>query len=111
MELIDVMVVIPATGNTMGKLAHGINDNVSTVAIKTHLKNDKPVVIGICTNDALRGCAESIGKLLNRKNFYFIPFMQDNPITKPYSLVFNHNLVIKTVELALEHEQIQPMLV
>lgn len=105
------MVIVPATGNTIAKLANGINDNVSTMATKSNLRNNNPVVIGICTNDALRGNAENIGKLLDKKNFYFVPFMQDNPITKPYSLVFNNNFLIRTIELALDNEQIQPILV
>lgn len=80
------------------------------MAIKAHLRNQKPVVIAISTNDGLSGSAENIGKLLNRKHFYFVPFKQDNPITKPRSIVFEFQDLIKTMEQALEGEQIQPIL-
>lgn len=104
------MLIVPATGNTISKLANNITDTVPTVALKSHLRNNKPVIIGICTSDALKESAKNIGTLLDRKNFYFIPFMQDNPITKPYSVVFNHNLLLKTIKMSLEGEQIQPLL-
>lgn len=80
------------------------------MAVKAHLRNQNPVVLGISTNDALSGSAENIGKLLNRKHFYFVPFKQDNPITKPRSIVFDFNYLIKSMEQALEGEQIQPIL-
>lgn len=110
-KMTDIMVVAPASGNVMAKLANGINDDTSTMAVKSHLRNGRPVVIAISTNDAMSGSAENIGKLLNRRNYYFVPFRQDNPITKPTSLVFAPNLIIKTIELALYNEQIQPILV
>ncbi len=110
-KMTDIMVVAPASGNVMAKLANGINDDTSTMAVKSHLRNGRPVVIAISTNDAMSGSAENIGKLLNRRNYYFVPFRQDNPITKPTSLVFAPNLIIKTIELALDNEQIQPILV
>ncbi len=110
-KMTDIMVVAPASGNVMAKLANGINDDTSTMAVKSHLRNERPVVIAISTNDAMSGSAENIGKLLNRRNYYFVPFRQDNPITKPTSLVFAPNLIIKTIELALDNEQIQPILV
>ena len=97
-------------GNTIAKLALGITDSPALMATKSHLRNNKPVVIAVSTNDGLSGSAENIGKLLNRKNYYFVPFRQDNPITKPRSLVFDSNLIIKTLEFALDHEQIQPIL-
>lgn len=109
-KLTDIMVVAPASGNIIAKLANGINDDASTMAVKSHLRNGLPVVIAISTNDAMSGSAENIGKLLNRRNYYFVPFRQDNPITKPTSLVFEPKLIIKTIELALENEQIQPIL-
>lgn len=81
------------------------------MAVKSHLRNGKPLVIAISTNDGLSGSAENIGKLLNRNNFYFVPFRQDNPITKPRSLVFAPEYIIPTLEYALEKEQIQPILI
>lgn len=97
-------------GNTIAKLANGITDNAATMATKSHLRNGNPVVIAISTNDGLSGSAENIGKLLNRNNYFFVPFRQDNPITKPRSLVFDSNLIIKTLEYALDGEQIEPIL-
>ena len=86
-DLIDIMVVVPATGNTIAKLANDIIDGPVTMAVKSHLKKEKPVVIAVSTNTGLSSSAENIGKLLNRKNYYFVPFLQDNPITKPRSIV------------------------
>lgn len=103
--------MLPALGNTIAKLANGITDTAVTMATKSHLRNGNPVVIAISTNDGLSGSAENIGKLLNRNNYYFVPFRQDNPITKPRSLVFAPNLIIDTLEYALDKEQIQPILV
>lgn len=108
--IIDVMVIAPATGNTIAKLANGITDTLATFAVKSHLRHGNPLVIGICTHDGLSGSAENIGKLLQRKQYYFIPFRQDNPITKPYSLAFAPNYLLKTVEMAVKREQIQPIL-
>ena len=109
-KMTDIMLIAPCSGNTMAKLANGITDTPVTMAAKSHLRNQKPLVIAISTNDALSGSAENIGKLLNRKNYYFVPFRQDNPITKPTSLVFDSNMIINTLEKALELEQIQPIL-
>lgn len=81
------------------------------MAAKSHLRNENPLVLGISTNDGLSGSAENIGKLLNRKHIYFIPFRQDNPITKPRSLVFDPKYILDTILKALEGEQIQPMLI
>lgn len=80
------------------------------MAAKSHLRNNNPLVIAISTNDALSGSAENIGRLLNRKNYYFVPFSQDNPITKPRSAVFDPTYIIKTLEAALDEEQIEPIL-
>lgn len=80
------------------------------MAVKSHLRNNLPVVIAPSTNNGLSGNAENIGKLLNRKNYYFVPYRQDNPITKPRSIVFDPEYIIKTIEYALEGEQIQPIL-
>lgn len=109
-HLFDVLIIAPCSGNTISKLANDIIDTPVTMAVKSHLRNNKPVVIAISTNNALSGNAENIGKLLNRKNYYFVPFKQDNPITKPNSLVFDPKYIIKTLEYALDKEQIQPIL-
>lgn len=109
--LTDILIIAPATGNTIGKLANGITDDVGTMATKSHLRNNNSVVIAISTNDGLAGSAENIGKLLNRNNYFFVPFRQDNPITKPRSLVFDPKYIIPTLEKALEKEQVQPILI
>lgn len=102
--------MLHAHGNTIAKLANGITDTPVTMAAKSHLRNQRPLVIAISTNDALSGSAANIGKILNRKNYYFVPFRQDNPITKPNSLVFDPEYIEKTLEKAMELEQIQPVL-
>ena len=109
-DMLDILVVAPATGNTMAKLANDIIDGPATMAVKSHLRRERPVVIAISTNNGLSGAGENIGKLFNRKHYYFVPFRQDNPITKPRSIVFDSSYLIKTIEEALEGEQIQPML-
>lgn len=109
-KLTDIMVIAPCSGNTMAKLALDIIDTPVTMAAKSHLRNDRPLVIAPSTNNGLSGNAENIGKLLNRKNYYFVPFRQDNPITKPRSIVFEEEYLIKTIEYALEGTQISPIL-
>ncbi len=109
-DMLDILVVVPATGNTMAKLANDIIDNSATMAVKSHLRRERPVVIAISTNNGLSGAGENIGKLFNRKHYYFVPFKQDNPITKPRSIVFDPSYLIKTIEYALDNEQIQPIL-
>ena len=109
-DMLDILVVAPATGNTMSKLANDIIDGPATMAVKSHLRRERPVVIAISTNNGLSGAGQNIGKLLNMKNYYFVPFRQDNPITKPRSIVFDQSYLIKTIEMALDREQIQPML-
>ena len=109
-DMLDILVVAPTTGNTMAKLANDIIDTPATMAAKSHLRNNNPLVIAASTNNGLSGNAENIGKLLNRSNYYFVPFRQDNPITKPRSLVFDPDYIIKTIETALNREQIQPIL-
>ncbi len=103
-------ILFPATGNTMAKLAHGITDTCVLMAVKALLRNNKPCVVGLATNDALSGNAKNIGELLNRRNFYFVPFRQDQPVLKPYSCICDFNKVLDTVEAALHGEQIQPLL-
>ena len=109
-DMLDILVEAPATGNTMAKLANDIIDNSATMAVKSHLRRERPVVIAISTNNGLSGAGENIGKLFNRKHYYFVPFKQDNPITKPRSIVFDPSYLIKTIEYALDNEQIQPIL-
>lgn len=109
--LTDIMLIEPCSGNTIAKLANGITDTPAIMAAKSHLRNENPIVISISTNDALAGNAENIGKLLNRRHFYFVPFRQDNPITKPKSLVFDAKYTIPTLEEALDGKQIQPILI
>ena len=109
-KMIKILVVAPASGNTMAKIANDITDTPVTMAVKSHLRNNLPVVIAPSTNNALSGNAENIGKLLNRKNIYFVPFKQDNPITKPRSIVFDPEYIIKTIECAIQNEQIQPII-
>ncbi len=106
----DIMLIAPCSGNTIAKLANGITDTPATMATKSHLRNGNPVVIAISTNDGLSGSAENIGKLLNRNNYYVVPFRQDNPITKPRSLVFDETYILKTLEEALDRSQLQPIL-
>lgn len=109
-KMTDIMIIAPATGNTIAKLANDIIDTPATMAAKSHLRNNNPLIIAISTNNALSGNAENIGKLLNRTNYYFVPFRQDNPITKPRSIVFDTTYIEKTIEYALNREQIQPIL-
>ncbi len=109
-HLTDIMIVAPASGNTMSKLACDIIDTPATMAVKSHLRNNLPVVIAPSTNNGLAANLVSIGKLINRKNYYFVPFRQDNPITKPKSLVFDEKLIINTIEEALENRQLQPII-
>ena len=109
-NLTDIMIIAPCSGNTMAKLACDIIDTPATMAAKSHLRNNRPIVIAPSTNNGLSGNAENIGKLLNRKNYYFVPFKQDNPITKPRSIVFDPEYIIKTLEYALNKEQISPIL-
>ena len=109
--LTDIMIIAPCTGNTIAKLANDIIDTPATMAAKSHLRNNKPLIIAVSTNNGLSGNAENIGKLLNRKNYYFVPFKQDNPITKPRSLVFDSSYITKTIEYALNGEQISPILI
>ena len=108
--LTDIMVVAPCSGNTMAKLACDIIDTPATMAVKSHLRNNLPVVIAPSTNNGLGANAVNIANLLNRKNYYFVPFRQDNPIPKPRSIVFDSEYIIKTIEYALDNEQIEPIL-
>ena len=109
-HLLDVLVICPCTGNTLAKLANGITDTTVTMAAKAHLRNGGPVVICLATNDGLASSARNVGTLLDKKNVYFVPFGQDDPVEKPTSLVDDFSLVNDTVEAALRGEQLQPLL-
>ncbi|HHY97746.1 MAG TPA: dipicolinate synthase subunit B [Firmicutes bacterium] len=109
--ILDVLVVAPCTGNTLAKLAMAITDGPVTMAVKAHLRNGRPVVIGISTNDALSNNAKNLGILLNTKNIYFVPFGQDDPDKKPNSLISKMDLIPDAILAALEGVQLQPLLV
>ena len=108
--MLDVLIIAPCTGNTLGKLANGITDTSVTMAAKAHLRNNRPVVIGVSTNDALGACAKNIGNLLNCKNIYFIPMRQDDYNKKPNSIVADFEKTLDTTKQALIGNQIQPLL-
>ena len=105
-KMFDVLAVVPCTGNTLAKLANGIVDTSVTMAVKSHLRNGKPVVIGISTNDALGGASKNIGALLNYKNYYFVPFGMDDFDKKPRSMVFDFDKVCEAIEKAYNGEEI-----
>lgn len=109
-RLLDVIVVAPCTGNTLAKLAAGVTDSSVTMACKAHLRNARPVVLGISTNDGLSANGANIGALLNRKHYYFVPFSQDDAMQKPNSLVANFARIHETTQAALQDRQIQPVL-
>ena len=109
-KMCDIMVVAPCTANTLAKLALGITDTPVTMAVKSHLRNGLPVVVAISTNDALAGCAKNIGILQNYRNYYFVPYKQDNFEKKPNSIVASFDLIPQTVVLALSGKQLQPLI-
>ena len=109
-KLLDVLVIAPCTGNTLAKLAAGVTDTPVTMAAKAHLRNDRPVVVAVATNDGLSAAAKNIGELLVRKNYYFVPFGQDDPERKPCSLMADFSLSGETVQAALAGRQLQPIL-
>lgn len=110
-RLFDILVVAPCTGNTLAKLANGITDGPVLMAAKAMLRNQRPVVLAISTNDGLGLNAKNLGILLNTKNVYLVPFGQDNPVEKPNSLVARIDLLLDTVVLALQGKQLQPLLI
>ncbi len=110
-KLADVLVVLPCTGNTLAKLAAGIYDTPVTLAVKSHLRNQRPVVIGVSSNDSLSATAKNIGQLLNNKHYYFIPMRQDDPQKKPFSVVCDFEKAAETIEAALCGKQLQPILI
>ncbi len=109
-KLLDALVIAPCTGNTLAKLAHGIADTPVTMAAKSHLRNARPVIVAVSTNDGLAAAAENIGRLLARKHFYFVPFGQDDAAEKPTSLVADFAKIPQTLREALGGRQIQPIL-
>ena len=109
-KLLDALVIAPCTGNTLAKLAHSIADGPVTMAVKSHLRNGRPIIIAASTNDALAGAAENIGKLMARKHIYFVPFGQDDPKNKPTSMVADFNQIPQALEAALDGRQLQPVL-
>lgn len=108
---LDILVILPCTGNTIAKLANGITDTPVLMAAKAHLRNEKPLVISVSTNDALSMNLKNIGLLMNAKHIYFVPFGQDNPIKKPNSMIAHTNMLISTLEAALDNTQIQPIVI
>lgn len=109
-KLFDILVIAPCTGNTLAKLANSIADGPVTMAAKSHLRNGRPVLVAVSTNDGLAGAAENIGKLLARKHYYFVPFGQDNATAKPTSLVADFAKIPQALEEALAGRQMQPVL-
>ena len=110
-HLLDLVIVAPCTGNSLGQLACGIIDTPVIMAAKSHLRNGGPVLLAVSTNDALAMCAKNIGALLACRNFYFVPFRQDSPEKKPASLVARFDLIFESACAALEGRQLQPLLV
>ena len=110
-NLLDIIVVAPCTGNTISKIALGITDTSVTMAVKAHLRNNKPVVLGIATNDALGATAKNIGLLHNTKNIYFVPYGQDDPVGKNNSLICDFTKIPQTIEEVLNGKQLQPVII
>ena len=109
-KLLDALIIAPCTGNTLGKLSHGITDTTVTMAAKAHLRNARPLILAVSTNDGLAGAAENLGRMLARKHVFFVPFGQDDPRSKPTSLVADFSKIPETVDAALRGTQLQPML-
>lgn len=109
-NLTDLIIVLPCSGNTLSKLRNGIYDTPVTLAVKSHLRNQKPVLIGVSSNDSLSSSAKNIGELLNYKHFYFVPMTQDNPEKKPFSIVCDFERVYDAAMMALNEKQMQPII-
>ena len=107
---LDILIIAPCTGNTLSKLNNAITDTPVLMAAKAHLRNNKPVVIAVSTNDALGNSFKNIAELMNKKNIFFVPFGQDNPNKKPNSLISNLELLLPTIECSLKGKQYQPLL-
>ncbi|MCD8376910.1 MAG: dipicolinate synthase subunit B [Oscillospiraceae bacterium] len=109
-KLLSALAIVPCTGNTLAKLACGVTDSCVTMAAKAHLRNGRPVVLALATNDGLAANAKNLGALLARRNVYFVPFRQDDPEEKPFSLMADFTQVPQTLRAALEGRQLQPVL-
>lgn len=109
-KLLDILVIEPCTGNTLAKLANGIADTPVTLAAKSHLRNGRPILIAVSTNDALAGAAKNIGHLMNYKNIYFIPINQDDCINKPTSVIADFTKTEKAIASAINGKQLQPII-
>ena len=107
--LLDVLLIEPCTGNTLGKLANGITDTAVTMAAKAHLRSDRPLIIALATNDAMSANLKNIGQMLSKKCVYFVPMTQDDPQNKPHSLVADFSLTLKTLDAAKEGKQYRPL--
>ena len=110
-KLLDALVIAPCTGNIISKLANGINDTCVTMAAKAHLRNLKPLIVAVSTNDALGASARNIGQLLLAKNIFFVPYGQDDPIKKPNSMIADFNLIVPATLAAVEGKQLQPIII
>ena len=110
-KMLDLLVVAPCTGNTLAKLANGITDTPVTLAVKAHLRNERPVVVAVSTNDALGAAGKNIGAIMNYKNMYFVPMRQDDFKNKPKSIVADFNKIPETVAEALSGRQVQPVII
>ena len=110
-NMIDILLIAPCTGNTLGKLCSAITDTPVTMAAKSQLRVQKPVLLALATNDALGASAQNLGKMLNVKNIFFVPMVQDDPSKKPNSLVAEFSLIAPSLELALQKQQKQPVFI
>lgn len=110
-KLLDILVIAPCTGNTLGKLSNGITDTPVAMATKSHLRNGRPVLIGVSTNDALGISARSISMLENTRNIYFVPMRQDDPEKKPTSMVLDFSRIPEAIDAALKGRQLRPLIV
>lgn len=110
-KLLDALIIAPCTGNTLAKLANGIADTCVTLSAKSHLRNKRPIIVAVSSNDSLGNNAKNIGMLLNQKNIYFVPFRQDDCVNKENSIVAQMDLILPTLEYALKGKQIQPVLI
>lgn len=109
-EPLDALLIAPCTGVTLARISLGLTDSAVAMAAKAHLRNGRPLIIAFSTNDGLSGSAENIGRLLNRRDVYFVPFSQDDPLNKPRSLQSDFSLLGEAVEAAMDHRQLQPLL-
>ena len=108
-KMLDLLLICPCTGNTLSKMALGINDTTVTLAAKSHRRNGGGVLIALSTNDALSGCGKNLGQLMDKKGFFFVPMTQDDPLAKPSSLQCDFSRVPEAVEAALRGEQLRPL--